>query len=391
MQKTWQKTTLLPHRLPPSVSSAPATGVSQADAIPLHHWAPRRDGGSDYDCRVGGGKRPEVFLHAFPLPTESVQIAERAEAEGWDGLLLADSQNLQADVYVELALAARATERLRLGPGVTNPLTRHPAVTASAIATLQVESAGRAVLGISRGDSAVTFVGLPPASVSALEAYVERLQTYLRGDVQDADGFASRIEWLKDYPEPKVPVDVAATGPKTIAAAARWADRVTFSLGADPERIEWAIGVARASSRAAGRDLPSLGAFVIVAPDPDVSRARDVVRGNVAIFANFFRTPQTLNLLSDPDRRTVREVKESYEASQHGLTTAAHTAVVSDDFVDRFAIVGPPDHCVARLRELTDRGLDHLVVLGPSKDVHPGDAARLRRDLAEEVLPALRT
>lgn len=359
------------------------------------HGLPRRPvewpqaGLSFGSVAAGGGL--EVFLHAFPLPKHSVEVAETAEAEGWDGLLLADSQNLQADVYVELALAARATERLRLGPGVTNPLTRHPAVTASAIGTLQVESGGRAVLGISRGDSAVTFVGLAPAPVPVLEAYLQRLQTYLRGETEDAGGFASRIEWLKDYGQPKVPVDVAATGPRTIAAAARWADRITFSLGADPDRIGWAIGIATESSRAAGRDLPSLGAFVIVAPDRDIAAARDAVRANVGIFAHFFRTQPTLDRLSDADRHTASEVNESYEAAQHGLSSAAHTAVVDDGFVDRFAVVGPAERCVTRLRELLDRGLAHLVVVGASKDIDPRHAGRVRRAIAEDVVPALKT
>jgi 5,10-methylenetetrahydromethanopterin reductase len=71
----------------------------------------------------------EFFLHAFPLPGESTRLAVQAEADGWDGLLLADSQNLQAEVFVELALAVKPTERLLLGTGVTNPATRHPAVS----------------------------------------------------------------------------------------------------------------------------------------------------------------------------------------------------------------------------------------------------------------------
>ena len=80
----------------------------------------------------------EIWLHGFPIPYRTVALAVQAERWGFDGLLLADSENLVGDPYVELALAAQATERLRLGPAVTNPLTRHPAVTASAIATLQV-------------------------------------------------------------------------------------------------------------------------------------------------------------------------------------------------------------------------------------------------------------
>jgi 5,10-methylenetetrahydromethanopterin reductase len=99
----------------------------------------------------------EVWLHGFSIPRSTVDLATRAEGWGFDGLLLVDSENLVGDPYVELALAARATERLRLGPAVTNPVTRHPA----AVATLQVESEGRAVMVLGRGDSAVLQLGIP--------------------------------------------------------------------------------------------------------------------------------------------------------------------------------------------------------------------------------------
>lgn len=66
------------------------------------------------------------------------------ESAGWDGIYLADTQNLAADVHVSLGIMATATERLRLVTGVTNPVTRHPAVTATAIATVHAASAGRA-------------------------------------------------------------------------------------------------------------------------------------------------------------------------------------------------------------------------------------------------------
>ena len=102
----------------------------------------------------------EVWLHAFSFPGKVAELARKAEAWGFTGLLLADSQNLNADIWVELALAGAATSRLRLGPGVTNSVTRHLAVTASAACTLQAETGGRATLGFGRGDSALAQIGL---------------------------------------------------------------------------------------------------------------------------------------------------------------------------------------------------------------------------------------
>ena len=75
----------------------------------------------------------EFGIISLPLPNRAVAAATAAEEDGYDVVLLPDSQNLYGDPYTELALIAKATSRIRLGPGVTNPITRHPAVTAASI------------------------------------------------------------------------------------------------------------------------------------------------------------------------------------------------------------------------------------------------------------------
>ena len=188
----------------------------------------------------------EVWLHGFAVPGRVVELARGAEDWGFAGLLLADSQNLTADIWVELGLAAVATDRLRVGPGVTNPLTRHLAVTASAAATLQAETDGRATLGFAQGDSALSQIGRERLSVSAFERSLAMLQAYLRGEpVELANGTRSAIRWLAEGGMPKVPVHVAATGPRTIAAAARHAEGVDLTLGAELDKLRWGAATAR--------------------------------------------------------------------------------------------------------------------------------------------------
>src|SRR6185295_2050223 len=173
-------------------------------------------------------------------------------------LLLPDSQNLAPDVWQQLALAAHATTRIRLGPGVTNPTTRDAAGTANAATSLQIESGGRAVLGLGRGDSAVQRIGQNAMRLADFERYVVMLQTYLGGGTVDRDGFASRLEWVRTADVRKVPLEIAATGPKVIALAARHAEHVAFAVGADPKHLGWALETARGAARAAGRDPASL-------------------------------------------------------------------------------------------------------------------------------------
>lgn len=351
----------------------------------------------------------ELWRQGISLPRVSTRMAQEAEQDGWDGILYVDSQNLAADAYVALALAARATRSLKLGTGVTNPYTRHPAVTASAIASIQAESDGRAVLGIGRGDSALAHLGLAPASPRAFERYLERLQGYLRGEDVGFDetggegprrveslGLAdtpssSRLEWLRPS-QPKVPVDVAATGPAVVAIGARLADRLTFAVGADASRIEWGIATAREARSRAGLDPDalSLGAFVNVGAHPDPETARRLVSGGLSTFARFSTMHGTpTGPFADEDREMLKRVHDAYDMTRHTQGSSPQAEALDAKFVDHYAVVGDPDTCVRRLSELVRLGLDHLVLVtgfSTSRD----DTALAQRNLVGEVLPALR-
>jgi 5,10-methylenetetrahydromethanopterin reductase len=147
------------------------------------------------------------------------------------------------DIWVELALAGAATQRLLLGPGVTNPVTRHPAVTASAAATLHAETGGRAVLGLGRGDSAVTQLGMRPVAPAELERLLVAIQGYLRGVTVELDGVSSQIRWLAGGRAPKVPVGVAATGPQALDGRGGGSRSTIRSGHADADRLARQAGV----------------------------------------------------------------------------------------------------------------------------------------------------
>ena len=354
----------------------------------------------------------ELWTTGIPIPGLAARLAQRAEARGWDGMVLPDSQNLAGDPYVGLALAAQTTERLLLGTGVTNPYTRHPAVTAAAIATVQAESGGRAVLGIGRGDSSLAHLGLAPAAVSAFARYVERVQAYLRGaevafDPPAGDGSpaevgrlglagapsASRLEWLSPS-LPKVPLDVVATGPRVIAVGALAADRLTFAVGADPERVRWAVGTARQARAEAGLDAEaiSLGAYVNVVAHPDAAVARELISGGLTSFARFSAMHGTVaGPASDDDRRVLLDVHRSYDMAGHFRHRSPQSAALTDAFVDRFGVAGPPGRCVERLRLLLELGLERLVVVGPALGADREQSALAATCFVDEVMPGLRS
>jgi len=334
----------------------------------------------------------DVGLHLIPLPKRAARTAQMVEELGFASLIFPDSQNLAPEVWGQLMIAAGATSRIRLGPGVTNSITRDPAVTACAALSLQAESGGRAVLGIGRGDSSVQRIGRAEDPLASFERYLESVQSYLRGDAVDRNGFASRLEWLAEARVPKVPVEVAATGRRVIEAAARRADRICFAVGADAEHLAEALARARAAASAAGRDPGAIayGAYVNCVVHDDIAAARDALRGAVATFARFsaFRG-------SDPARlpaalsRTVLYLREHYDMRDHTRTGVAHTAGIDDAFVDWFAIAGPAEVAVARFRALAALGLDFVHVIPGSTGMPRELAIASVTQLARDVLPAL--
>lgn len=130
-----------------------------------------------------------------------------------------DTQNLSPDPIGQLNLAGANTTSLRVGTGVTNPVTRDPAVLASSLASVSAETGGRALCGIGRGDSSLAHIGKVNASAVQLRTFIGRLRSYLNGAPVDRDGHSSQLRWLDSHGTHPVPIDIARTGPKTIQIA----------------------------------------------------------------------------------------------------------------------------------------------------------------------------
>lgn len=345
----------------------------------------------------------EFWTTGVGIPHAAARRAQRAEAEGYDGMTVVDSQNLSGDPYVALAMAAQVTTTLKLGTGVTNPVTRHAAATASAIATVQGESRGRAVLGIGRGDSALAHLGLAPAPLPVFEKYLQDLHAYLAGkevpfgDATTIDRLkfaneptSSRIQWLKPG-YPKVPVDVAATGPKVIAIAAREADQISFAVGADPARLHWGIGVAREARERARLDPGAMpfGAYINVVVHDDVGVAMRMAEGGLSLFARFSAMHGTANgPTTDEERRVMTAIHDGYDMTRHSQQGSPQAALLTEKFAQEFGIIGPATYCIERLQGLIDLGLTRFVVSGPAGG--SGEAAEAEQRFVRDVLPAVR-
>ena len=333
-----------------------------------------------------------------PSAGYTARLAVEIESLGFDALLCPDTQCLSPEPYGQLSLAAARTTRLFLGTGVTNPVTRDASVTAGALATLQVESNGRARCGIGRGDSSAAHIGRRNATTAELRTYVEQVRGYLKGDVVMRGETASRMRWLEPGELPTVPLDLACTGPATIRMAADVADRITFAVGSAPERIEWALKTLDARLKETGRDRATLrvGAYVNLVCDPDEKRAINLGRmisGMVAHFAGMKDSP--VEHLPPQLKDLAIRMKSGYDMARHAQNEGGHLQMVDDQFVDWFSICGPPGKCFDRLQALIGLGLDHVNLLGGSPVPTPHGARQeamiqQTRLFAEKVMPRLR-
>lgn len=334
--------------------------------------------------------KPDIYRHA-----------ELAASAGCDGIFMTDSQNIRMECWVALTAVALSTN-LQVGTFVTNPLTRHVAVTAGAAATLQEVSGGRVVLGVGRGDSGLAYLGYGPASFATFETFLLRLQAYLRGEGQpfvegEFNGAAplsesgyktvpedSRIVWLPSD-QPKVPVNVVASGRRVLKLGAVLGDEVTPVVGADIGVLGETIAELRATRAAAGGDPSTLRISLRppIAIDADITEARRRITPMLGEQGRAMSLQGGQPTSLDPSARAeFAATIENYDMTRHGPTgtvdTPAITNRLSDEVIDRHGIVGDADHVYNRLVQLLDLGADRLIL--PAAD----------HVVVHEVLPELR-
>jgi alkanesulfonate monooxygenase SsuD/methylene tetrahydromethanopterin reductase-like flavin-dependent oxidoreductase (luciferase family) len=322
---------------------------------------------------------------AEDLPT-FVESVKRAETSGYDRAWLAEGQMLWQDVYVYLTHALAATDVIVCGPAITNPVTRHYSVTASAIATLANLHPGRVVLGIGRGDNAVRTMGLVPASSKELAEIVPRLRDLTAGRPIDIGDSRFRIRWANE----DVPLMMAATGPKTLRLAGALADIVMIQVGVQPAAVGWAIGHIRAGAGEAGRDPESVEVSVVCGMwvSDDLREARDKCRWAPTVGTNqleFVARGNPDHDMPDELTRILRVKRDAYDYyAGHLDSSAEHNEYLSDDLIDAFAIAGPAERCLETIRELRDLGVGEI-----SSAYLNGELEQLAR-VGREIVPAIR-
>jgi probable F420-dependent oxidoreductase len=327
-----------------------------------------------------------VVLQCNPPASRVVDLARQAENLGFDYVWTFDSHLLWEEPFVIYSQILAQTRKVTVGPMVTNPATRDWTVTASLFATLNEMYGNRTVCGIGRGDSAVRVLNGKPTTLATLRESIHVIRELANGREVEHQGSTLRFPWGA---ESRLPVWVAAYGPKALALAGEVGDGFILQL-ADPSIAAWTIKAVRDSAERAGRD-PDAITICVAAPayvGDDLAHMRDQCRWFGGMVGN--HVADLVSRYGD-DGSVPRALTDyikgrtGYDYNEHGRAGNTHTDFVPDEIVDRFCILGTPEDHIERLAELKALGVDQFAVYLQ----HDGKATTLEA-YGETVIPAVR-
>ena len=340
------------------------------------------------------GERLEFGIAAgLPNVDAYLDWAKLAEASGYDLLGYGDSQCLLPELCVALAAMATVTDRVVLCPTVSNPITRHPSVTASAFATLQQLSRGRTRFAMGSGDSAALSIGERPATVAALAQYAAAFNALVRGQEATYHGKRFRLEWAA----PRVPLWFAAGGPKTLRLAGALADGVLLGTGLTEPVVRDAVQHVRVGAMEAGRDPNDVEIWMyskIYLCDSEEQAWHELAWTLAASAHHAFRFTLDGKFVPPEWHDALQRLQRDYVVREHNNLAKSGSAnaalVIESGLVNflgpRFLLAGPAERIVARIEEIATWGVSGFFTSGMF-----GDPFEYTRAVAEQVVAPLRT
>jgi 5,10-methylenetetrahydromethanopterin reductase len=295
---------------------------------------------------------------------QQMAAARRAEELGFGTFWVPEDYFYRGAFALASAIAC-STARMRVGLGVVNPYTRHPAVTAMELATLTEIAGPRTVLGIG---ASVRFwiegqMGIPYARPkTAMRETVDIVRGLLRGEAVSLHGRAFRTEAAKlSFPSPaaEIPVHLGVIGPQNLEMAGEIADGVLLSAMTSPAYVRFALEHLRNGAERAGRRLEDLeiGAFLFVSVSENEREARDAVKPFLATLVSLLSGQPESPIFTTPGMPP-DEIRRFGEAFARGELPVG---LVTDWMIDTYAIAGGPDHCREQLGKIVDAGVLHPV------------------------------
>lgn len=329
-----------------------------------------------------------VVLQTDPPASRVIEMTKMAEDLGFTYGWTFDSHVLWQEPFVIYSQMLAVTEKMIVGPMVTNPGTRDWTVLASLFATLNSMYDGRTVCGMGRGDSALRYIGKKPTTLATMVESMDVIKSLVAGKEVSINEKLIRIPWIEG-PGWNLPMWVAGYGPKALKTIGRHADGFILQL-ADPQVLEWTMNAVRASAEDVGRD-PDEVKICVVAPayvGDNIEHQRDQLRwfggmvGNhVADMVKRYGEDESMvpKALSD-----YIKAREGYDYDHHGKAGNPSTDFVPDEIVDRFCVLGTAEDHVEKLRMLKDMGVDHFGIY-----LMHDDQENTLKAYGESVIPAV--
>lgn len=322
-------------------------------------------------------------------PREFVEWCKAAEATGFEIIGIGDSPSLYREVYTCAALCAVNTERIRFGPRVIVPVLRHPVAAAAAAVTLEELAPGRTILGIGSGDSAVYANGLKGCTLAELREYTLAVRGLLTDGAASYHGHAPRLFWGRA----KVPLYIAASGPKTLRLAGQIADGVILNNGVLPEIVRDSIEQIRRGAEEAGRDLSEIDMWwqPFINLGPSHREALDQIKMSIASAGNHLSRFTTEGKHIPPDLLgQIKELGARYRFDQHDKPVSANTQLIEelglvDYLADRFAVAGTPEDCIHKLERAIEAGARQFW-----SGIHFEHKIRFMHEWSSQVMAAFR-
>jgi 5,10-methylenetetrahydromethanopterin reductase len=276
-----------------------------------------------------------------------VELTREAERLGYARCWMCDQGLDCRDVFVALTAAAGKTRTIQLGTGITHPYTRHPAVTAAAIASLDELSGGRAFLGIGAGGTDTLFpLGLERRKpLTAVREMITLTRALTRGGPVDFNGEMFQLRGARvDYARPDLEIWLAGRGSKMLTLGGELADGVLLDF-IHKDRLPEHVRLVRAGASAAGKAPRICYSTAIVTDEKALAAVRPVM------FWRLADAPPELRAqlgVTQADIDAMRQV-----AAAEGMPAVGR--LIKDDWVRPFVIMGTPADCAAELGELMAR------------------------------------
>lgn len=318
------------------------------------------------------------------------ETVEAVDNLGYEDLFVAD-QSLRKNTYAWAALAAEHTAHVGIGPGVTNPYTRNPGLTAASMATIDEISGGRAKLGFGAGGHGAAQFGHDQSGlIATMREAIDVIRRLLAGETVtvEREEFSLREAALEfDPPREHVPVYIGGRGPQLLSLAGAVADGVFAGGGlTSPAGLEYARERVRIGAEAAGRDPAEIDfrALVFLSIAEDRKAALDAAAWFVAMLTKRHASPAALEA-AGADPAHIDRVK-GIEGIDN-LPAPELRAAIPEELMDLYALVGTPEECRDRLGVLADAGLESITVVPFGNEEN--DRQAVLGQFADEVVAGL--